>query len=253
MTQRQVPRETGSLTGKIVVVTGGATGIGWGIARAFAEARSHVVIGGRRVEKLVEAAESFESQPPIRHHQLDVADRDSVTEFFAWVVDRVGPVDILVNAAGINIVRRTMAGMSAEEWDHVMAINATGAYNAMAAVLPSMRERRSGLIFNISSVSGKRALTLGGVAYCASKFAMTALGTIVGNEEAANGIRVTNIYPGEVETPILDQRPEPVSAERRATMLQPEDFGPIVRAIAELPPRAHVPEIILKPTLQEYV
>ncbi len=242
-----------TIEGKVVAVTGGATGIGWGIARALAEAGCQVVIGGRRVEKLVEAAESFSGRPPIRHHQLDVADRASVREFFDWVAERVGPVEILVNAAGINIIRRTMAEMAPEEWDQVMAVNATGAYNAMAAVLPGMRSRGEGIIINISSVSGKRAFTLGGVAYCASKFAATALGTAVGNEEGAHGIRVTNIYPGEVDTPILQQRPQPVSAEHRARILQPEDFGPIVRTICELPPRVHVPEIIVKPTWQEYV
>ena len=122
----------------------------------------------------------------------------------------------------------------------------------MHAVLPAMRARRSGVIINISSIAGKRALTLGGVAYCASKFAMTALGTNVGNEVAADGVRVTNVYPGEVNTPILDNRPEPVSEERKAAMVQPEDFAELVVAIANLHPRAHVPDITIKPTVQEF-
>jgi NAD(P)-dependent dehydrogenase (short-subunit alcohol dehydrogenase family) len=109
------------------------------------------------------------------------------------------------------------------------------------------------LIINVSSIAGKRALTLGGIAYCASKFAMTALGTAAGNELAAEGIRITNLYPGEANTPILDNRPEPVSDDRKAAMLQPEDFGALAVTIACLPPRAHVPEIILKPTVQQYV
>jgi NADP-dependent 3-hydroxy acid dehydrogenase YdfG len=96
-------------------------------------------------------------------------------------------------------------------------------------------------------------LTLGGIAYCASKFAMTALGTAVANEDAPNGVRVTNIYPGEVNTPILENRPEPVSDERKAAMLQPEDLGSLAVTIACLPPRAHVPELVIKPTLQQYV
>jgi NADP-dependent 3-hydroxy acid dehydrogenase YdfG len=145
-----------------------------------------------------------------------------------------------------------MSEMTPEQWDQVMQVNATGGYNAMYSVLPHMRERGDGLIVNISSVAGKRALTLGGIAYCASKFAMTALGTAVGNEDAPNGIRITNVYPGEVETPLLENRPAPVSAERRATMLQPADVAAMVLAIAALPPRAHVPEIVIKPTVQEY-
>ena len=83
-----------------------------------------------------------------------------------------------------------MSAMQPEQWDEMMAVNATGAYNCLAAVLPHMRDRQQGTIVNISSVAGKRALPLAGVAYCASKFAMTALGAAVGQEEAANGIRI---------------------------------------------------------------
>jgi NADP-dependent 3-hydroxy acid dehydrogenase YdfG len=120
-------------------------------------------------------------------------------------------------------------------------------------VLPGMRARKEGLVVNISSTSGKRAAPLGGVAYDASKFAVAALGTATWNEEAPNGIRVTTVFPGEVDTPILEKRPSPVSDERRAKMLLPEDVGQIVVAIALLPPRAHVPELIIKPISQEFI
>ena len=82
---------------------------------------------------------------------------------------------------------------------------------------------------------------------------MTALGTAVGNEEAANGIRVTNIYPGEVNTSILDQRATPPSPEQRAKMVQPQDIADVVLTICSLPARAHVPELVIKPLVQEYV
>jgi NADP-dependent 3-hydroxy acid dehydrogenase YdfG len=122
----------------------------------------------------------------------------------------------------------------------------------MYAVLPQMRERRDGLIINISSISGLRASALGGVAYSAAKFAMAALGTAVANEVGPSGIRVTNIYPGEVNTPILENRPQPVTAERKATMMLPEDFGELVVAIANLHPRAHVSDLVIKPTVQDF-
>ena len=134
----------------------------------------------------------------------------------------------------------------------MLAINATGAFNCIYAALPGMRQRRSGLIVNISSIAGKRALKLAGVGYCASKFAMTAIGTAVGLEERANGIRVTNIYPGEVNTPILAQRPTPVPPERLAQMLQPADIAALVVAIARLPDRVIVPELVITPLYQEY-
>ena len=98
----------------------------------------------------------------------------------------------------------------------------------------------------------KRASKLTGAAYNASKFAMTALGNSVCLEEWKNGIHVTNICPGEVNTPIMDQRPVPVSEERKAKMLLPEDIAAMVLAVAKLPHRALVPEIVITPLHQEY-
>ncbi len=240
-----------SLQGKTAVVTGGATGIGRAIAHALARAGARVTIGGRRADKLREAAAGL-SEAQISGRVCDVASRTSVNEFVQWALDELGQIDILVNAAGANIKNRTIAEMRPEQWDELLAVNATGAYNCTAAVLPGMRERKSGLIINISSISGLRASKLGGVGYCASKFAMAGLGTAVSLEEAANGIRVTNIFPGEVDTPILDERPTPVTAEHRARILQPEDVAAAVLMIAELPPRAHVPELVIKPALQDF-
>jgi NADP-dependent 3-hydroxy acid dehydrogenase YdfG len=241
------------LNSKTAVVIGGGTGIGLGCALALAELGAKVVIAGRREDVLEKAVAAWTGEPTMVWHTVDVAERTSVDELFGWVSSDVGPVDILVNAAGVNIKDRSMAAMQPEEWDRVLAINTTGAYNCLHAVLPGMRQRQNGLIINISSVAGKRALDIAGVAYCASKFAMTALGTALSNEEAKNGIRVTNIYPGEVNTPLLDQRPAPVSAERRATMLQPEDIGQVVALLATLPPHAHVPELVIKPLSQTWI
>ena len=238
------------LQGKKAIVTGGATGIGLAIAQQLATEGANVAIGGRREDKLRTAVST--SDPPILHHVVDVSNRSSVNTFFEWVNQQLGQVDILVQSAGTNIKTRTMANMTPEQWDRVMSINATGAYNCMYAVLPQMRQRKDGLIINISSIAGKRAVALGGVAYNASKFAMTALGTSVGQEDAPNGIRVTNVYPGEVETPILEHRPTPVDDDHRSRILQPKDVADVVLAIAKLPPRAHVCEVIIKPTLQLY-
>ncbi len=243
----------GRLAGKTAVITGGGTGIGWGIAQALASEGCRVAISGRREDVLRQAAESWSGEPKISYHVCDVADRESVNRFFAWAKEQLGQIDILVNAAGLNIKTRTMAAMTPEQWDHVMQVNSTGVYNCMYAVLPAMRERRDGLIVNISSTSGLRAAPLGGVAYNASKFAVRALGIGVGGEVAPDGVRITNIYPGEVNTPILEHRPQPVSEERKAKMLLPKDVADMVLAVALLPPRAHVPELTIKPLAQDFV
>ena len=235
-----------TLADKTAVVVGGGTGIGQAIARGLDAAGAQVVIGGRREEVLTQTAAGTKMQ----WHVLDVGNRQQVDEFFAWCLQRLKHIDVLVNAAGLNVKDRSIKAMKPEQWDHVMNINATGAYNCLHAALPGMRARRSGTIINISSVAGKRAIALGGVAYAASKFAMTALGTCVANEVAEDGVRVTNLYPGEVNTPILDERPTPVSDEHRQRILQPEQVAQLVLNIIELPPSVHVPEVVIKPLTQ---
>lgn len=240
------------LNDKAVLVTGGGSGMGLATALALAREGCRVAIAGRNRAKLEMAAASFSGSPSILFQACDVADRADVAKLFARLNDELGPLDILVNSAGINIRKRSMAELSPEDWDRMLAINATGAYNCIREALPAMRQRKSGLIVNISSVSGKRAYRLAGPAYCASKFAMTALGTAVGLEERAHGIKVTNIYPGEVNTPILAERPTPVPPERMAEMLQPDDVAAMVVAVAKLPPLALVPELVITPLYQEY-
>ena len=241
------------LAGKTALITGGGTGIGAGIALAFAKEGCRVAIAGRREEKLREAAATYKGEGKIETHVVDVGDRPSVAELFRWADKTLGKIDILVNAAGINTPKRLMADMPAETWDEVLRINATGVYNCIAAVLPQMRQRHDGLIININSISGHRATMLGGVAYAASKFALSALNTAVSLEEGKNGIRVTSICPGEVDTPLLSRRPVPVSPENLARILQPSDVAEAALMIACLPPRAHVADIIIKPTFQDFV
>jgi len=93
---------------------------------------------------------------------------------------------------------------------------------------------------------------LGGAGYSASKFGQAALGICIGREEGAKGIRSTVIYPGEVNTPILDRRPVAVGAERREAILQPADIAAAVRFLVELHPRASVPELVITPTVDDY-
>ena len=255
LTPKPNPKTMESTTTQVAIVTGGATGIGFGIAQALAQAGLRVAIGSRRNDVVQQAASQLRAlgNPEVIGLPLDVTDRTSVQDFVDQVRKQWDSIDVLVNAAGVNIKNRTIGQMRPEQWDEVMAINATGAYNMIYATLPDMRARHNGTIINISSVTGKRALALGGVAYAASKFAMTALGTCVANEVGVEGIRVTNIYPGEVDTPILEQRPVPVSQEQRELILRPSDVGQVVASIIALPARVHIPELVIKPVHQGYV
>jgi len=241
-----------SLAGKTALITGGGSGIGAACAVALAEEGCRVGITGRREERLKEAAGRFNGEPAIQTCVCDVGDRDSVAKLFDWAANELGPIDMLINSAGVNTAKRLFAELSPEDWDKLLQINATGAYNTMHAVIPQMRQRKNGLIINVASIAGLRCSLLGGVAYNASKFAMRALGLSVNNEFFEEGIRVTMIHPGEVDTPILDNRPKPVTAEHRARILQPEDVAAAVVMVAKLPPRANVTELTIKPTTQPF-
>jgi NADP-dependent 3-hydroxy acid dehydrogenase YdfG len=116
-----------------------------------------------------------------------------------------------------------------------------------------MRLRKKGLIILINSVAGRRSVPLGGIGYNASKFGMSGLGMGIAEEEKANGIRVTNLYPGEVNTPILNNRKTPPNQEHRESILQSEDIASIINQLCMLPKRVHIPEMVIKPTQQSFV
>jgi NADP-dependent 3-hydroxy acid dehydrogenase YdfG len=236
-----------TLKGKVVLVIGGGSGIGLGIGIAFAREGSRVILAARTEATLAAAKKLPEIGASLLTKTCDAANRAQIAELLAWVNENAGPIDILVYSAGGNVPKRTFADIKPEDFDQIMNVNATGAFNSMHAVLPSMRERKTGLIINVVSIAGLRTLQLAGLPYSASKYAQSAIGTFANLEGLPDGVRVTNIYPGETETAILDKRPVPPSAEQRARMLQPEDVADLVVAVAKLPPRATVPEIVITP------
>ena len=235
------------LENRVVLVTGGGSGIGRAVAQSFAAEGCKVVIVGRTQETLRAAVADTEGAHPIETRTCDVGNRNEVIELFREVAESVGAPDILVNSAGINVANRMMSNLDPTDFDRVMNINVTGTFNCMYAALPAMREKKSGLIINVISVAGRRSMVLAGLPYCVSKHAQSALGTYVALEDSQHGIKVTNIYPGETNTPIVDKRPTPPPAEKRAAMLQPADVAACAISVAKLPPRAVVPELVVTP------
>jgi NADP-dependent 3-hydroxy acid dehydrogenase YdfG len=241
------------LTGKVCLVTGGGSGIGFAVARAFLAEGARVAIAGRDEAKLRRAAETLKGGERLTCCPLDVARADQVEAAVRDLSRSWGSVEILVNNAGLNLRQRSVRELTPENWQLLLQTNLDGAFYCIHAVLPAMLQRRDGVIINISSTAGKRPGPLGGAAYAASKFGMRALGLCLAAEEKDNGVRVSTIYPGEVNTPILDARPQPVSAEQRQLILQPEDVAAAVLFVATLPPRVSVPELVIKPTAQVYI
>ncbi len=236
-----------TLKHKIVLVVGGGSGIGLAIGVAFAREGARVVLAARTAASLDAAKKLPDVGTTLLTKPCDAANRAQVADLIAWTVAEAGPIDILVYCAGVNVPKRTFADIIPEDFDRVMAINATGAFNCIHAVLPAMRARKSGLILNVVSVGGVQVHPVAGLPYTASKFAQTAIGTFANLEALPDGVRVTNLYPGETETPLLDKRPVPPPPEQRANMLQPEDVAAMAIAVAMLPPRATVPELIITP------
>ena len=222
-------------------------------ARVLLEQGARVAITGRDEGKLSRAAETLAGGDRLLFYAVDVAASDQVHAAVRHVSERWGAIEILVNNAGLNLKQRSVRELTPESWQLLLRANLDGAFYCIHAVLPGMLERHNGVIINISSIAGKRPGPLGGAAYAASKFGMRALGLCLAAEEKDSGVRVSNIYPGEIDTPILEHRPRPVTDEQRAVILKPEDVAEAVLFVAALPPRVSVPELVIKPTAQVYI
>lgn len=241
-----------TLQNKIALVTGGGSGIGLATVRLFLENGASVAVVGRDAAKLKANTKNFPNQERLLLEPADVADPDQVKTLVGKVLERFGRIDILVNNAGTNVKNRTFRELTPAIWQLLLRTNLDGAFYCIYEVLPQMLKRKDGLIININSIAGKRASPLGGVAYAASKFGMTALTHGLATEEKDSGIRVTSIFPGEVDTPILEFRPTPVSADQRKSILRPEDVASAVLFVASQPQHVHIPELIIKPVVQAY-
>jgi NADP-dependent 3-hydroxy acid dehydrogenase YdfG len=243
-----------SLAGKVAWITGAGSGIGQSAAVELAGSGATVIVSGRRAQALAETEQLVKGAGGRADAvALDVSDRDAVGRAGEEIVERHGHVDILVNSAGLNVPNRFFRNVTAKDWDHVMGINLHGAMYCMLAVLPSMRERRDGLVINVSSWFGRYPSYMGGPAYNASKRALATITEQINLEEGHRGVRGCVIFPGEVATPILKSRPKPVSAEDQARMLHAQDLGRLVRFVAETPAHVCLNEIVISPTWNRLV
>ncbi len=183
---------------------------------------------------------------------LDVSDNESVIAVTERILEQYGQIDIGVFSAGINVKDRNWPVITTDSWNDVINIDLNGAFYCCQAVLPSMRKNGGGVIINVSSMAAKGIGFITGPAYTAAKHAMNAMTASLILEERNNGIRATALCPGEVATPILDQRPIPVSPEDQARILQSDDLGEVIRFIAQQPPHVTLNEILINPTWNRF-
>ena len=194
-----------NLEGRVAIVTGAAEGVGYAIAARLGRAGAHVAIvdidgeGATRAASAL-AAEGLHAAPFV----ADVADDASVAALATAVAGQLGPVEILVNNAGITGGSLEVQDLDVAAWDRVMAVNVRGVFLCCRAVLPGMLERRQGKIVNIASIAGKEGNPRLS-AYSASKAAVIGFTKSLAKEVATKGIIVNAISPAVIQTRILDQ------------------------------------------------
>jgi len=233
---------------KTAVITGAGSGVGRAIALKLAQQDWRVAIAGRRAETLQETIRlAGPHASRFTHHVCDVGDASAVSEMGRRVLAEFGNVEVLVNSAGTNAPRRALEVLSLEDYHAMMAANLNGAFYCVQAFLPQMRARGSGTIINIVSDAGKAASPKAGPAYVMSKFGLSGLTQSINAEERARGVRACAIFPGDIDTPLLEKRPQPPEAAARARMLQAEDVAECAWFCINQPAHSIVEELIIRP------
>lgn len=235
-----------NLKGRIIWVTGASSGIGAAAAKRLSQAGAIVVLSGRRSERLQALSETLPGEN--RVEPLDISDQSAVTSVLERILDSFGRLDILVHSAGLNVRARDLKQLSTSDWNTVIDVNLNGAFYCCHAVLPIMQAQQEGLIINISSWAGRFVSRVSGAAYSTAKHGLNAMTESINQQYCADGIRASAICPGEVATEILDARPQPVSAEDRAKMVQPEDLGDLILYVCQTPRHVCLNEITISPT-----
>ncbi len=237
------------LQNKIVWVTGGGSGIGEAAALRLAKEGAALVLTGRRREPLEGVAEQIRSGGGTAYVQPgDLTEPSAVKEIGDFIRNELGRLDILVNNAGVNINDRHWDKLTPENAKLMIDGNLAAAAQCVTVALPLMRAQQDGLIIHTASMAGRFIGGFPGPLYTAAKHGIVAMSHSINMQECVNGIRSCVFLPGEVATPILDTRPNPVGPEERARMVQPEDCADLILYIALLPKRLTMNEVMLSPT-----
>ena len=243
----------GPLEGRVAAVTGASSGIGEATARALSVAGASVALGARRTDRLEAIAESIDG--PTLVLAVDVSDEEQARSFVQAAHDELGGLHILVNNAGVMLLG-PVADADTEDWRRMIAVNLLGLLYCTHAALPLMARAGGGDVVNLSSVAGRRA-DAGAAVYNMTKFGVHAFSEALRQEALHQGIRVTTVAPGFVDTELQGHNTNPLV--RQATAKAREQIGEVLHAddIAEAivhavtrPAHVCVNELLVRPTGQ---
>jgi NADP-dependent 3-hydroxy acid dehydrogenase YdfG len=237
-----------ALADKVVMVAGASSGMGRATAIAAAAEGARVILFARRADALTELAKTITADGgDALAYAGDATDPQAVQAAVDAGVQAYGRIDVLVNSVGTNIRERALTSLTPDGWRELMSANLDAAYVLTQAVLPVLRQQGDGLLVHVASSAAKKP-DASGVGYQASKAGVAALAHATMEEERANGIRVSVLFPGFTDTPMVERRPTPPTPEMLANALQPDDVARMCLAVMTLPARAYVPELVLYPT-----
>ena len=238
-----------NIENKVVLITGASSGIGEATARLLASKGAKVLLGARRTDRLEKiVAEIRAAGGAAECRPLDVTSLEDMRAFAAFAVEKLGPIDVLVNNAGI-MPLSPLHELKIDEWNRMIDVNIRGVLHGIAAVLPEMRTRKSGQIINVSSIGGHHVWPTCAV-YSGTKFAVLAIseGLRLENQD----VRVTVISPGVVESELADTISDPgaraAMQDFRKIALTPDAIGRAIAYAIEQPADVDVNEIIVRPT-----
>lgn len=239
-----------STTKRTLWITGGGSGMGRAVALVAAGLGWAVAVSGRRRDALdAVVAEIHAEGGEALALPVDVRDRGAVAEAVRLVVEQFGSLEGVVLAAGQNAPRRRWEDQDLDEFESIVGTNLTAVATAIDAALPRLREG-GGTVVAISSYAGWSFQPGAGVAYSASKTAVSSLVRTLNQQEAAHGVRACHLCPGDAATDFLEQRPEVPDAAAREVMLSPMDIARTVAFVLESPAHVRVDELVVSPVSQ---
>jgi len=247
-----------SINDKVVIITGASSGLGEASARLLAQKGARLVLAARRLERLEKlVAEITQAGAQAIAVKTDVSNRGEVEHMVKTAQNQFGTVDVLFANAGI-MPQAPLYKVQVDEWDAMIDVNIKGVLYSIAAVLPIMRKRQSGHIINMSSVAGLKVASGRGTVYSATKFAVKAISEGLREEVAADGIRVTCLYPGAIQTELVNSINDEES--RAAVQAFYDNYGnisadTIARAVVyalEQPADVAINDISIRPSKQVF-